>query len=84
MNDLIEFLRQPASATTSGQRAAALLGGSDTGAFAAISLGDIGPKAKAAVPALIAVTWPIESTVATAGASETQVSRVGDVKTTAP
>jgi hypothetical protein len=41
MNDLIEFLRQPASATTSGQRAAALLGGSDTSAFAAISLGDL-------------------------------------------
>jgi hypothetical protein len=41
MSNLIEFLRQPASATTSGQRAAALLGGSDTGAFAAISLGDL-------------------------------------------
>jgi len=41
MSDLIELLHQPAAATTSAQRAAALLGGSDTSAFAAISLGDL-------------------------------------------
>jgi hypothetical protein len=41
MDDLDEFLRQPATSTTSGQRAAALLGGSDTSAFAEISLGDL-------------------------------------------
>jgi len=41
MSNPIEFLSQPASTTTSGQRAAALLGGSDTGGFAAISLGDL-------------------------------------------
>jgi hypothetical protein len=41
MTDLTEILRQPASATTSSQRTAALLGGSDTSAFGAISLGDL-------------------------------------------
>ncbi len=41
MDDLDEFLRQPATSTTSGQRAAALLGGGDTSAFAEISLGDL-------------------------------------------
>jgi hypothetical protein len=41
MSNPIEFLSQPASTTTSGQRAAALLGGSDTSDFAAISLGDL-------------------------------------------
>lgn len=41
MGDLIELLHRPAARTTSGQRAAALLGGSDTSAFAAISLGDL-------------------------------------------
>lgn len=41
MSDLNEFLRQPASATTSGQRAAVLLGDSDTSAFAEISFGEL-------------------------------------------
>src|SRR5258708_4228007 len=41
MDDLDEFLRQPATSTTSAQRAAALLGGGDTSAFAEISLGDL-------------------------------------------
>jgi hypothetical protein len=41
MSNLIELLHQPAAPTTSARRAAALLGGSDTGAFTAISLGDL-------------------------------------------
>lgn len=40
MSDLVEFLHRPAAPTSSGQRAAALLGG-DTSSFAALSLGDL-------------------------------------------
>src|SRR5260370_18565741 len=41
MDDLDDFLRQPETSTTSAERAAVLLGGGDTSAFAAISLGDL-------------------------------------------
>jgi hypothetical protein len=41
VDHLNDLLRQPAASTSSGRRAATLLGGGDTAAFEAISLGDL-------------------------------------------